>query len=225
MKKVVVISGAGISAESGIQTFRDAKGLWENHDVMEVASYGGWLKNPALVLDFYNRRRSQVLVSKPNLAHTILAELEENYSMNIITQNVDDLHERAGSSNVLHLHGELLKSRSSLQKELVYDCKQDIQLGDLCELGSQLRPHIVLFGEEVPLLDQAINLVREAYVLLVIGTSLLVYPAAGLIHYAPAQAQKFIIDPDIPNNTPSDFIRIKSTAVEGIHTFQNYIHG
>ncbi len=225
MKKVVVISGAGISAESGIQTFRDAKGLWENHDVMEVASYGGWLKNPALVLDFYNRRRSQVLVSKPNLAHTILAELEENYSMNIITQNVDDLHERAGSSNVLHLHGELLKSRSSLQKELVYDCKQDIQLGDLCELGSQLRPHIVWFGEEVPLLDQAINLVREAYVLLVIGTSLLVYPAAGLIHYAPAQAQKFIIDPDIPNNTPSDFIRIKSTAVEGIHTFQNYIHG
>ena len=159
MKKVVVISGAGISAESGIQTFRDAKGLWENHDVMEVASYGGWLKNPALVLDFYNRRRSQVLVSKPNLAHTILAELEENYSMNIITQNVDDLHERAGSSNVLHLHGELLKSRSSLQKELVYDCKQDIQLGDLCELGSQLRPHIVWFGEEVPLLDQAINLV------------------------------------------------------------------
>jgi NAD-dependent deacetylase len=225
VKKVVVISGAGISAESGIQTFRDAKGLWENHDVMEVASYGGWLKNPALVLDFYNRRRSQVLVSKPNLAHTILAELEENYSMNIITQNVDDLHERAGSSNVLHLHGELLKSRSSLQKELVYDCKQDIQLGDLCELGSQLRPHIVWFGEEVPLLDQAINLVREAYVLLVIGTSLLVYPAAGLIHYAPAQAQKFIIDPDIPNNTPSDFIRIKSTAVEGIHTFQNYIHG
>lgn len=225
MKKVVVISGAGISAESGIQTFRDAKGLWENHDVMEVASYGGWLKNPALVLDFYNRRRSQVLVSKPNLAHTILAELEENYSVNIITQNVDDLHERAGSSNVLHLHGELLKSRSSLQKELVYDCKQDIQLGDLCELGSQLRPHIVWFGEEVPLLDQAINLVREAYVLLVIGTSLLVYPAAGLIHYAPAQAQKFIIDPDIPNNTPSDFIRIKSTAVEGIHTFQNYIHG
>jgi NAD-dependent deacetylase len=225
VKKVVVISGAGISAESGIQTFRDAKGLWENHDVMEVASYGGWLKNPALVLDFYNRRRSQVLVSKPNLAHTILAELEENYSVNIITQNVDDLHERAGSSNVLHLHGELLKSRSSLQKELVYDCKQDIQLGDLCELGSQLRPHIVWFGEEVPLLDQAINLVREAYVLLVIGTSLLVYPAAGLIHYAPAQAQKFIIDPDIPNNTPSDFIRIKSTAVEGIHTFQNYIHG
>jgi NAD-dependent deacetylase len=225
VKRVVVISGAGISAESGIQTFRDAKGLWENHDVMEVASYGGWLKNPALVLDFYNRRRSQVLVSKPNLAHTILAELEENYTVNIITQNVDDLHERAGSSNVLHLHGELLKSRSSLQKELVYDCKQDIQLGDLCELGSQLRPHIVWFGEEVPLLGQAINLVREAYVLLVIGTSLLVYPAAGLIHYAPAQAQKFIIDPDIPNNTPSDFIRIKSTAVEGIHTFQNYIHG
>ena len=225
MKKVVVISGAGISAESGIQTFRDVNGLWENHDIMEVATFDGWLKNPALVLDFYNKRRAQVLSCKPNLAHTIIATLENEFSVNIITQNVDDLHERAGSSQVLHLHGELLKSRSSLQDEIVYDCKEDIALGDFCEMGSQLRPHIVWFGEEVPLLDYAIDQVREADILLVIGTSLLVYPAASLINYAPTQAQKFIIDPLIPENIPRDFVKIKSKAVEGIQTFKNCIYG
>jgi len=224
VKKIVVISGAGISAESGIQTFRDANGLWENHDIMEVASYDGWLKNPSLILDFYNKRRAQALRSKPNVAHTILAELEKDFKVQIVTQNVDDLHERAGSSQVLHLHGELLKSRSSLREKIIYECKKDIVLGDLCEMGSQLRPHIVWFGEEVPLLEIAINQVQEADLLLVIGTSLLVYPAAGLIHYAPAHAKKFIIDPNIPDNIPLDFIKIQATAVKGIQTFQNHIH-
>lgn len=225
MKKLVVISGAGISAESGIQTFRDANGLWENHDIMEVASYDGWLKNPALVLDFYNKRRAQVLACSPNKAHQVLAELETNYEVHIITQNVDDLHERAGSTAVVHLHGELLKSRSSLQEEIVYDCQHDLHLGDLCEMGSQLRPHIVWFGEAVPLIDLAIEIVQDADFLLVIGTSLLVYPAAGLINYAPSHTQKFIIDPNIPSTIPSDFIKIEHNAIEGIGLFQKHLNG
>ena len=224
MKKLVVISGAGISAESGIQTFRDGNGLWENHDIMEVASFEGWQKNPALVLDFYNKRRAQVLQCSPNKAHKVLANLEKHFQLEVITQNVDDLHERAGSTKVLHLHGELLKSRSTLQEELVYDCKQDIQLGDHCELGSQLRPHIVWFGEAVPLIDKAIDIVSSADIVLVIGTSLLVYPAASLIHYAPNRAKKYIIDPNIPSGLPSDFITIKSSAVDGIQIFQKQIN-
>ncbi|HMQ46283.1 MAG TPA: NAD-dependent deacylase [Saprospiraceae bacterium] len=195
MKKVVVLSGAGISAESGIKTFRDADGLWEGHDVMEVASPEGWHRNPALVLDFYNQRRRQLLEVLPNAAHHALQQLEAAYEVCIITQNVDDLHERAGSQNVLHLHGELLKSRSSKRHDLVYDCRVDIRLGDTCELGSQLRPHIVWFGEEVPLIPRAAMETAEADIVIIVGTSMQVYPAAGLVGYAPRGAAIYYIDP------------------------------
>jgi NAD-dependent deacetylase len=225
MQTVVVISGAGISAESGIKTFRDGDGLWENHDIMEVASFDGWERNPGLILDFYNKRRAQASACLPNKAHQILADLEKDYHLEIITQNVDDLHERAGSKNVLHLHGELLKSRSTLQNELIYHCSHDIHIGDLCELGSQLRPHIVWFGEEVPLIDPAIQLVKSADIILVIGTSLLVYPAAGLINYASKNAKKFIIDPQIPKHVSMDFIKIEAGAIQGIQTFKNSLYG
>lgn len=211
MKKLVVISGAGISAESGIATFRDSNGLWENHDVMEVASFDGWKKNPALVLEFYNQRRKQVLNCSPNKAHQLLAELEKDFSVQIITQNVDDLHERAGSSQVLHLHGELLKAQSTLDKKFVCRWENDITLNDKCENGSQLRPFIVWFGEEVPLIHKAAALVAQADILLVIGTSLLVYPAANLIYEAPKSAAKFIIDPNIPEK--------HSTTISSISNF------
>ena len=225
MQKLVVISGAGISAESGISTFRDSNGLWENHDIMEVASFDGWLKNKELVLDFYNKRREQVLTCKPNLAHTTLADLEKDFEVQIITQNVDDLHERAGSKHVLHLHGELLKVRSTVDKNLVYPWLKEVTLYDKCEKGSQLRPHIVWFGEEVPMIDPALTLVQDADILLVIGTSLLVYPAAGLINYAKKDAQKFIVDPNIPNNIPSDFTVIKEKASTGILSFKKELYG
>lgn len=219
MKKLVVISGAGISAESGISTFRDSNGLWENHDIMEVASFDGWRKNRELVLDFYNKRRKQVQECKPNQAHIKLAELEQLFDVQIITQNVDDLHERAGSNNIIHIHGELLKARSSLDENLVYPWNKNIEIGDKCEKSSQLRPHIVWFGEAVPLLDAALEIVQTADILLVIGTSLLVYPAAGLINYAPESAKKFIIDLNIPNNIPSDFVTINKSATKGIEQF------
>lgn len=224
MKKLVVISGAGISAESGIKTFRDANGLWENHDIMEVASFQGWKKDKELVLDFYNQRRAQALECIPNQAHVGLARLEERFDVSIITQNVDDLHERAGSSNVLHLHGELLKSRSTVDDNLIYPCTKDINLGDVCDKGSQLRPHIVWFGEEVPLIGDALRIVAEADLLLVVGTSLLVYPAAGLIHEAPSSCKKFIIDPNIPENIPADFFPIPTAATRGVEKFINLIH-
>lgn len=195
-KKIVVLTGAGISAESGIKTFRDANGLWENHDVMEVASVQGWQKNRQLVLDFYNQRRRQLMEVHPNDGHKALVELEEKFQVDIITQNVDDLHERAGSSSVLHLHGELLKARSTGDENLVYEWKNDIRVGDRCEIGSQLRPHIVWFGEMVPLLEHAAALVRSADYALIIGTSMQVYPAAGLIGYAPSGIPVFYIDPN-----------------------------
>lgn len=223
MKKLVVISGAGISAESGISTFRDANGLWENHDIMEVASFEGWLKNQNLVLDFYNQRRAQVLQCKPNHGHLQLAALEKNFQVEIITQNVDDLHERAGSTNVLHLHGELLKARSTSDEKLVYSWQKDIHVGDLCEKGSQLRPHIVWFGEMVPLLDKALEIVQEADILLVVGTSLLVYPAASLIHYAPKHCKKYILDPSIPEHLPNEFTVIQEKASSGIEQFKAQI--
>jgi NAD-dependent deacetylase len=194
-KNLVVLSGAGISAESGIRTFRDSDGLWEGHDVAEVATPMGWFKNPSLVLDFYNQRRRQLLQCHPNQAHEMIANLESSYYVNIITQNVDDLHERAGSTNVLHLHGELLKSRSTLDESLVYSCTSDILLGTCCEKGFQLRPHIVWFGEEVPNLQKAIPLVQKADLLIVIGTSLQVYPAAGLVGFANHNANVYYIDP------------------------------
>lgn len=200
MKKLVVLTGAGISAESGIQTFRDSDGLWEGHDVMEVASAEGWRKNKKTVLDFYNQRRKQAWNAKPNLAHLELARLEKHFDVSIVTQNVDNLHERAGSSKVTHLHGELFKSQSTVDPSLVYEMDSwEIQLGETCEKGSQLRPFIVWFGEIVPLLDKAIELCRKADIFAVVGTSLLVYPAAGLLQYVPKKIPKYIVDVTIPN--------------------------
>lgn len=198
-KRLVALTGAGISAESGIQTFRDAKGLWEGYDVMEVASPEGWTKNRELVLDFYNQRRKQALTSKPNAGHTSLVDLENDFEVTIITQNVDNLHEKAGSSNVIHLHGELFQSRSTLDESLVYDMEGwELNLGDKCEKGSQLRPNIVWFGEMVPMMEVAVDLTNMADVFMVVGTSLAVYPAAGLINYVKAETPRFIVDPNIP---------------------------
>ena len=184
MEKLVILSGAGISQESGISTFRDANGLWENHDIMEVASIQGWHKNPELVLDFYNQRRRQLSEVKPNEAHKIIVQLKDHFEVLIITQNVDDLHERAGSKNVIHLHGELYKACSERNKDKVVEWKTNINLGNKAEDDSQLRPFIVWFGEDVPMLDPAMDMVYDADILIVIGTSLKVYPAANLIHFA-----------------------------------------
>lgn len=217
-KKLVVLTGAGISAESGIKTFRDSDGLWEGHDVMEVATPEGWHKNQELVLNFYNKRRQQLKEVKPNLGHIILAELEQDFDVHIITQNVDDLHERAGSSKVLHLHGELLKVRSTRNRELILDWTEDLFTGDLDENGHQLRPHIVWFGEEVPALEEAISIVEQADYLAVIGTSLQVYPAAGLISYTYSITPVFYIDPkpiSIPNIQNKVEV-IAKTATEGV---------
>lgn len=196
MKKIVVLTGAGMSAESGLKTFRDADGLWEGHDVMEVASPQGWNANQSLVLDFYNQRRKQLLNVQPNAGHRLLAELESRFDVEIVTQNVDDLHERAGSTSVLHLHGELLKVRSTQSEHLVYDWRTDLNQGDFCELGSQLRPHIVWFGEAVPLLENAIEITATADILIIIGTSMQVYPAASLINYAQPGVPLYFIDPN-----------------------------
>ncbi|HLN52716.1 MAG TPA: NAD-dependent deacylase [Lentimicrobium sp.] len=195
-EKLVVLTGAGISAESGLKTFRDSDGLWEEYDVMEVASYSGWLRNPALVMEFYNKRRSQLRNVQPNPAHYALVELENKFDVHVITQNVDDLHERAGSTKVLHLHGELTKARSVRYPELVYSIGyEDLKLGDLCEKGEQLRPHIVWFGENVPMIEKAAEIVSQASYLFIIGTSMQVYPAAGLMHYKPDHCVVYIIDP------------------------------
>lgn len=204
MKKLVVLTGAGISAESGIQTFRDADGLWEGHNVMEVASPEGFAKNPELVLDFYNQRRRQLLTVKPNMAHQNLVSLEEYFDVEIITQNVDNLHEKAGSTKVTHLHGELLKVRSSVDKSLVLDWDKDLVLGDLCKHKSQLRPHIVWFGEIVPMLDRAIEITQTADILVIIGTSMQVYPAASLINYVQQNIPIYFIDPK-PSVSENDF--------------------
>jgi NAD-dependent deacetylase len=198
-KKLVVLSGAGISAESGIATFRDANGLWEGHDVMEVASPEGWRKNKELVLDFYNQRRKNAHLAKPNRGHEILAELEQDYDVTIITQNVDDLHEKAGSTNVLHLHGKLFESRSTLDERLVYKMDGwELKLGDKCEKGSQLRPNIVWFGEPVPMIEKAMEEAMRADIFVVVGTSLVVYPAAGLVNYVPNEAPIFVVDLKVP---------------------------
>lgn len=194
-EKIVVLSGAGMSAESGISTFRDANGLWEQHDIMEVASIDGWHKNQELVLHFYNQRRRQLKEVLPNAAHHALVELEQQYEVCIVTQNVDDLHERAGSSNIIHLHGELRKVRSSRYEHLIYHWEEDVNLGDLCEKGHQLRPHIVWFGEMVPKITDGAKAVAECDHLIIIGTSMQVYPAAGLVDYAPDQVPIYYIDP------------------------------
>ena len=200
MKHLVVLTGAGISAESGLKTFREQGGLWESYDVMEVASYDGWLKNKELILRFYNERRRQLESAKPNAGHLGLAELEKHFNVSIITQNVDDLHERAGNKSILHLHGELIKARSTKDPSYIVDVGyKDINLGDLCPKGGQLRPHIVWFGEPVPAIEDAIELTSRADIFVVIGTSLNVYPAAGLIDYVPQEAQVFLIDPNPVN--------------------------
>jgi NAD-dependent deacetylase len=204
MKKLIVLTGAGISAESGIKTFRDVDGLWEGHDVMEVASPEGYSENPELVLDFYNQRRKQLLEVSPNKAHYNLAKLENYFDVEIITQNVDDLHERAGSTKIIHLHGELLKVRSAVNESNVLDWRKELVLGDLCSEKSQLRPHIVWFGEMVPLLEKAIEITQTADILVVIGTSMQVYPAASLIDYIKPNTPIYFIDPK-PMVSESDF--------------------
>jgi len=214
-----------MSAESGIKTFRDADGLWEGHDVMEVASPQGFRANPELVLDFYNQRRRQLFEVTPNAAHIALADLEKDYKVSIITQNVDDLHERAGSTNVLHLHGELLKARSTYDPNNVMEWTKDINLGDTCEKGSQIRPHIVWFGEDVPLIPKAISICETADIVLIIGTSMQVYPAASLIHYVPNQAKKFYIDPNPALVGDTNIVTIAESATKGIQTFLNALNG
>lgn len=196
MKKIVVLSGAGISEESGIKTFRDSDGLWENYRIEDVATPGAWKKDRKLVLEFYNQRRKQVMIAQPNAAHKALAALQDKYSVIVVTQNIDDLHERAGSKNVLHLHGEIFKSRSTVDENLIYTIiGSDLNEGETCERGSQLRPHIVWFGEMVPALEDAAEIISEADIFIVVGTSLAVYPAAGLVNYAPAHSEKYIVDP------------------------------
>ena len=216
MKKIVVLTGAGMSAESGLKTFRDSNGLWEGHDVMQVATPEGFQANPELVLDFYNQRRKQLKEVAPNLAHKFLAELESDFYVDIITQNVDDLHERAGSTNVTHLHGELLKVRSSGNESDIKEWHEDLSLGDKCESGHQLRPHVVWFGEAVPMMEVAIEKCASADILLIIGTSMQVYPAAGLMHYVPQGTPIFYVDPQ-PASIQSDNVSvIAKTATEGI---------
>ena len=217
MKKLTILSGAGISAESGIQTFRDGDGLWENHSVTDVASPEGWRKDRALVLEFYNQRRRQLHEVQPNDAHRLLAELEKHFEVQIITQNIDDLHERAGSTNNRHIHGELFKSCSCNNKNLIYDQKDDINIGDKAEDGAQLRPFIVWFGEDVPLYQTAREIVKDSDILLVIGTSLQVYPAAGLIHDIKDDCLLIVIN---PNETGFGYgqraVVMKETATQGM---------
>ena len=220
MKKLIILTGAGISSESGIDTFRDTDGLWEGRDVMEVASLKGFINNPSLVLDFYNQRRKQLLKVNPNKAHYNLKKLETTFDVTIITQNVDDLHERAKSENIIHLHGELLKVRSIKDENLIYDCKKDINIGDMAIDKTQLRPHIVWFGEEVPMLDKAIEITKKADVLVVIGTSMQVYPAASLVNYVKQNTPIYFIDPKptINKNVFNNLKIIKDVASSGTDT-------
>jgi NAD-dependent deacetylase len=216
-RKLVVLTGAGISAESGLKTFRDSDGLWEGYDIEDVATPNAWHKNPKLVLEFYNYRRRNVLDAKPNAAHYGLAELEKDFDVTIITQNIDDLHERAGSTNILHLHGEIFKMRSEGNDELIYEIKGDIQLGDTADDGGQLRPHIVWFGEAVPMIERAIPIVNDADLFAVVGTSLVVYPAAGLVNYAKHSIPKYIVDKRIPSIPDiANLTAIEMPATEGV---------
>jgi len=217
-KHIVILSGAGMSAESGIKTFRDANGLWEGHDVMEVASPQGFRNDPELVLDFYNQRRRQLKDVVPNSAHKTIAELEKHYEVSVVTQNVDDLHERAGSTNVLHLHGELRKIRSSGNHEDIKVWEEDIYLGDVCKNGYQLRPHIVWFGENVPMINKAISICETADVLVIIGTSMQVYPAASLINFVRANIDIYYIDPNPATITDSNIHVIAETATVGMQS-------
>ena len=216
-KKLVVLTGAGISAESGLKTFRDSDGLWEGYDINEVATATAWRRNPELVLEFYNMRRQSVREAKPNAAHVALAELEKDFDVHIITQNIDDLHERGGSSRVLHLHGEILKMRSEKNEELIYPIEGEIKMGQLAEDGAQLRPHIVWFEEAVPKMEEAVDITRSANIFLIVGTSLVVYPAAGLVNYAPWEIPKIILDKKIPyTNSLYNSVTIEKGAGEGM---------
>ena len=225
MKKVVVLTGAGISAESGINTFRDANGLWEGHDVMKVASPQGFYDNPELVLDFYNQRRRQLFEVKPNKAHYNLVALENNFDVEIITQNVDDLHERAGSNKIIHLHGELLKARSIQNKHYTYSWQKDIFLGDLAEDNAQLRPDIIWFGEDVPMLNKAIDITEKADILVIIGTSMQVYPAASLINFIKHNTPIYFIDPkpSVNKNVFNNLIIIEDVASSGTDLLLDYL--
>ena len=232
MKKIVVLTGAGVSAESGVSTFRDSDGLWENHNVEDVASIEGWYRNPQLVLDFYNARRAQLPTVKPNTAHVAIADLEREYKVTVVTQNVDNLHERAGSTKIIHLHGELTKvrpenccnERDGFSEETVFDIGSDeIHIGDLAPNGAQLRPHIVWFGEAVPKIEAAIDAVEAADILLIVGTSLQVYPAAGLYRYAKMDTPIYIIDPkDVPARD-GRITHIKEVATKGMEVFKNIL--
>jgi len=222
-KHIVVLTGAGMSAESGLKTFRDADGLWEGHDVMQVASPQGFASNPELVLEFYNQRRKQLLDVKPNTAHVALAKLEQDYNITIITQNVDDLHERAGSTNVVHLHGELLKVRSTHNELDVQDWQTDLTLGDKCSKGYQLRPYIVWFGEAVPLIETAINICQTADILLIIGTSMQVYPAASLMHYVRPETKIYYLDPKPAMDSNAQVTIIAKSATLGVIEFINML--
>lgn len=224
MKRLVVLSGAGISAESGIATFRDSGGLWEGYDVMEVATPQAWEKDQKLVLDFYNMRRKDALKAAPNKAHQLLVLLEKHFDVRIITQNVDNLHERAGSAKVLHLHGELFKARSTKNADLIYSIEgEELNLGDLCELNSQLRPHIVWFGEEVPNMLKAIEVVQKADILVIIGTSMVVYPAAGLINYIKPKTPIFVVDPGNPEMNIIGTTFINKNATKGVQELYNLL--
>ena len=218
MEKITVLTGAGISAESGLKTFRDSDGLWENHRIEDVATPDAWDRDPELVLKFYNERRKQVNLAQPNKAHQLLAELEKNYEVNIVTQNIDDLHEKGGSTKVHHLHGEINKARSTVDPSLIYDLNHwEMKMGDTCDNGSQLRPHIVWFGELVPMIDQVIHFFEIADKIIVIGTSLGVYPAAGLINYTSPGIEKYYIDPmGVSNMGRDDFTVIAKKAVDGL---------
>ena len=218
MKKIVVLTGAGISAESGIKTFRDSDGLWEGYDIQEVATPQAWDWNPKLVQEFYNMRRKAVIEATPNAAHYALATLEDKYDVTIITQNIDDLHERGGSTKIVHLHGIITRSQSSENAELTYPIEGwELKMGEVCELGSPLRPHVVWFGEDVPMIQTALNICRQADIFILIGSSLAVYPAAGLINYVSADAPKYIIDPKIPElKTGQGFVKIEEKATVGV---------
>ena len=221
-KHLVILTGAGVSAESGLKTFRDSDGLWMGHDVYEVASPQGWKKDPGLVLDFYNKRRREVTQALPNIAHYGIAALEDEFNITIITQNIDDLHERAGSKNVVHLHGEIFKMRSEKNENIFYDIKGDINWDDIASDGSQLRPHVVWFGEPVPMILDAINIMSQADVFALVGTSLQVYPASGLIDYLPPGIPKYIIDKNPPFIAAHhNFYVIKSSATEGVNELKN----
>ena len=223
-KHIVVLSGAGISAESGLKTFRDSDGLWMGYNIEDVATPGGFKKDPKLVLDFYNQRRKEVAAALPNLAHTGLAELEKEYDVTIVTQNIDDLHERGGSTRVIHLHGEIFKMRSETDEHLIYEIRGDINVGDKSKDGTQLRPHIVWFEEAVPMISEAAAIMSTADIFVLVGTSLQVYPAAGLINYVPGGIPKYIIDKKIPTlNRHADVILIEKPATAGVEELKKLL--